>query len=90
MIVKAVLDLVLVLLNAILLPVRIVTFPAAVASIILQIIGFLDTGAGIMKTFCHWNYISTLLGFIIAMNALVAAYHFGMWILKKIPFINIH
>lgn len=89
MIINALLTVLLSLLSALLLPFRMIAFPASVANIILQLIGYIGTGARVMKYFTHWSYISGLLAFIISMQAFVSGYHLIMWCLKKIPFINI-
>ena len=89
MIIEGLLSLLLTLLSALLLPFRMIAFPASVANVVLQLIGYLGTGARVMKYYTHWSYISGLLAFIISMQAFVSGYHLVMWVLKKIPFLNI-
>lgn len=89
MIIYGLLEVVLAVLSVLFLPLRMALFPASVSTVILQIISALATGSGVMKNFCHWSYISTLLSFIIGMNVCVSGYHLIMWILRKIPFLNI-
>lgn len=89
MIIYGLLELVLAVLSILFLPLKMALFPASVATVVLQILDALATGAGVMKTFCHWTYISTLLAFIIGMNVLTTGYHVIMWGLRKIPFLNI-
>lgn len=89
MIIEGLLSLLLTLLSALLLPFRMIAFPVSVANVVLQLIGYLGTGARVMKYYTHWSYISGLLAFIISMQAFVSGYHLIMWVLKKIPFLNI-
>lgn len=89
MIIYGLLELLLAVLGVLFLPIKMALFPSAVANVVLTIISAIGTGAGVMKTFCHWSYISTLLSFILGMNVMVSAYHVIMWGLKKIPFLNI-
>lgn len=89
MIIYGLLELLLAVLGVLFLPIKMALFPSAVANVVLTIIQAVGTGAGVMKTFCHWSYISTLLSFILGMNVMVSAYHVIMWGLKKIPFLNI-
>ena len=90
MIIYGLLELVLAVLSVLFLPIKMAVFPVSVATVVLEILDALATGAGVMKTFCHWSYISGLLSFIIGMNVMVTAYHVIMWGLRKIPFLNIH
>ena len=89
MIIYGLLEVLLAVLEVLFLPIKMALFPAAVSNIILTLISCIATGAGVMKNFCHWSYISTLLTFIIGMNVCVSGYHMIMWVLKKIPFLNI-
>lgn len=90
MIIYALLEIVLAVLGVLFLPIKMAVFPVSVASVVLSILDAIATGAGVMKTYCHWSYISGLLAFIIGMDVLVTGYHVIMWGLRKIPFLNIH
>lgn len=89
MIVYGLLELLVAFLRVVFLPIRMIAFPAQFSGMILQIIGYIAQGARVMKTFCDWSYISLLLAFIISMNAFVAGYSLIMWVLRKIPLLNI-
>lgn len=89
MIVYGLLELLVAFLRVVFLPIRMITFPAQVSGIILQMIGYISQGARVVKTFCDWSYISLLLAFIISMNAFASGYALIMWVLRKIPLFNI-
>lgn len=89
MLIDACLAVVLGILQVLLSPFQMMLFPASVASKVLVLLDYLAQGSKIVRYFTHWTYISSLLVFILAMNVFINAYHFIMWALKKIPFINI-
>lgn len=90
MIVHLLSSLFLAVLRLLLLPAKTIIFPVQVSAVVLQIIQYIATGAGVMKTFTHWSYISSLFAFIISLEVCTSAYHVIMWVFKKVPFINIH
>ena len=90
MIIHLLSQLLLAVLRLLLLPASTIVFPIQVSGVILQIIQYIATGAGVMKTFTDWSYISSLFAFIISLEVFTSAYHVVMWVLKKVPFINIH
>lgn len=89
MIIYALLELLVHFLGVLLYPFRMAMFPASVAEKVLILIQYISQGMQIVKTFCHWSYISGLLSFIFSMEILVSGYHFIMWVLRKIPFLGI-
>lgn len=89
MIVYGLLELLVGFLRVLFLPIKMAVFPVQVSGVILQLIGYLSEGSRVMKTFCDWSYISGLLAFIISMNVFTSGYALIMWILRKIPLLNI-
>ena len=92
MIVEALLGLVAWILDILLFPLDIQEIPQTTAEVFLEIVSYLTKGAQIVHAFLGSNsaYIVALLGFVISFNAVLALFDLIMWILKKIPFINIH
>lgn len=90
MIINACLMIVKGVLTLLLLPLRIITFPAAVASVFANFISVLVSGAAFCSAFMHTAYIGSLLAFVFSVSAFVNGYRLIMWALKKIPFLNIH
>ena len=67
-------------------------FPASFQDVYDTAIGYLETGFQILTSFLGsttMSYLSVLFGLIIAMNGMYALYSFIMWVLEKIPFIDI-
>lgn len=90
MIIKACLLLLKGLLSLFLLPLRIITFPAAVATVFAQLLLLLVQGADFVGAFMHTSYIGSLLAFVLSVSVFMSGYRLVMWILRKIPFLNIH
>ena len=89
MIIKLCCILIHALLRAVLVPIGVALFPSEVTTIFGYVILILANGVGIVACYTHFSYIATLLGFVISINALMMGYRVVMWILKKIPFLNI-
>lgn len=92
MILEALLGLVSWILDIILFPTQISALPAAFATTLARLLSYIARGASIVSAFLYPNgaYIAALLAFVITFNAVLSAFDLIMWILKKIPFINIH
>lgn len=89
MIIKLLLDLIYTVVNVLTVPINIPAFPS-------EVIGYLDTafqyigvGMGILAQYTHINYLMTLFGVIFAIDVGVKLYNLIMFILKKIPMLNI-
>lgn len=63
--------------------------PPEVQTIINQILGYIDSGLGIVDFFCPLNLIMPGLNFIIALEAAYVGYRLVVWVLGKIPFLSI-
>lgn len=60
-----------------------------------QVYGYLDTakeylvvGGGIFANYAPMEYVVTLYGIILAVDAGILIYHLVMWIIKKVPFLG--
>lgn len=89
MILEVFMNLILAFLRLVLAPVEIVGIPATFGSVIATILVYLIDGMRILNAFIDEYYIGALLGFVFFVSAIVHAYHLLMWLLRKIPFINI-
>lgn len=90
MIVEALLGLVSWIIDILLFPLEIEELPQKFAEILLMITSFFLRAASIIAAYIDTPYILALLGFVISFNAVLALFDFIMWVLRKIPFINIH
>lgn len=70
-------------------PINIPSIPDDVFSYIETFISYIATGKAILATFAPIDYFLILFGIVIVIEAAILIYHFVMWILKKIPMVNI-
>lgn len=59
------------------------------STIIAQFLAYIASGVEIVATYTHFTYLLTLLGLVIAIDTFFMAYKFVMWVLRKLPFVNI-
>lgn len=90
MIVHALLNIVLGFFSVLLLPLSFFEFPESVLEVIEGCIVYIGDGFRILAFYTHFFYLLDLLAIVLAVEALIKSYHFIMFILKKIPFLNIH
>lgn len=64
-------------------------FPFAVTEFTLNFISWLVQGVSFVNAWIDTTYVYSLLTFLLSFSALVHGYHVFMWVLKKIPFLNI-
>lgn len=72
----------------ILLVFNIPKMPSSVTGYIDNLFGYLETGASILANYTPLDYLLTLFGIIIAVDAGILVYKFVMWVLRKIPILN--
>lgn len=91
MIIEALLNLLLALLRVLFFDpeAAVLHVPTAFAQALATGIAYIIDGIRIINAFIDENYIAALLGFVIALDAIVMGYRFVMWALKKIPFLGI-
>lgn len=89
MIVQIFLNLFLGLLQIFLTPLRIQALPEGFATTFATFVTMMADGVRVVNVYIDVAYIGALFSFIMACNALHNAYRFGMWLIKKIPFVNI-
>lgn len=89
MIIELCLNLVAALLRVLLLPFQIAQLPATFASTFLTFSTYVIEGFRVVAAYIDTVYIGTLFSFVFSVSALMNGYRFVMWILKKIPFLNI-
>lgn len=90
MLIEAVLGLVLQIVRLLLLPIQIDDLPDAIKEKALEAFLLIVRGGQVVAAYTHFSYLVVLLTFVLAVNALIAGYRLIMWVLKKIPFLNIH
>lgn len=94
MIVEAVLDAVYWLIDT-LFVFELPALPETLISLWDSVLGYLQSGVAFVKSLfgdygeAVFTYFKILLGLVIAMNGIYAVYSLVMWVLEKIPFIDI-
>lgn len=89
MLFQGLLDLLLWLFDAVLDIVDIPTFELDVAGIVAQLVAYIAVGVKILKAYTPYTFMLVLIGIVILIRAFEILYHFIMWVLRKLPFINI-
>lgn len=89
MIIEMLLDALYAIFSVLTLPINIPDLPEQIYSSIEILFEYLLAGAGILNNFVPVPYLLVLLGIIVAVDVGIMLYNFVMWILKKIPMLNI-
>lgn len=89
MLINAVLAVIAAVLRALLLPIRLIEFPAEFSAVVLTIISKIAEGAAIMNAYVDEVYLGVLFSFLLLVLGLVNGYRLIRWFLKKIPFLGI-
>ena len=89
MIVEALLGLIAWILEFVLLPLEIEELPQTFATVAASILSYIVQGVSILCAYIHPVYIGALLAFVISFNAAINAYRLVLFIVKKIPFLDI-
>lgn len=89
MLIEAVFGVIAWILDLLLLPMDIQELPETFYTVLGTLIAKLIRGATIISNYIHGTYIVALLGFVVAFDTAILVYHVILYILRKIPFINI-
>lgn len=90
MILEAILSLILIILQNVFSWLNLPNFPDEVFNAIYSFVDFLCTNVSFLGFFIRPNTIAIALPILIILLNFERLYHFVMWILKKIPVLNIH
>lgn len=63
--------------------------PTEIATYLAEFTAYLTAGAAILNNYVPMNYILGLLTITIGVDVAVHGYKFILWVLKKIPILNI-
>ena len=90
MLFQGLLNVLLWLFDAVLDMLDIPTFELDVAGIVAQLVAYISVGVKILKAYTPYTFMLVLLGIVILIRAFEILYHFIMWVLRKLPFVNIN
>lgn len=77
------------IIKLLLLPMDIEDLPETFYTVLGTLVAKLIRAATIISVYIHGTYIAALLAFVLAFDAAILMYHVILFILRKIPFINI-
>lgn len=89
MIIEMLLDLLYGIFNLLTTPINIPDLPPQAMSYIDSMFNYITAGAGILANYTPLSYLLVLFGVILAIEIGLKLYHFVMWIVKKIPMLNV-
>lgn len=89
MIIELLLNVVYALLSILTLPITFPQIPDKVLEIIATSLDYITTGIAIVSVYIDIEYLLLLFGIVFAFDIAIQSYHVVMWIIKKIPILNI-
>lgn len=89
MIIKSLLDLLYNVFSALTSAISIPQLPDSVAGYLEDFLEYINLGIQILAVYTPLEYLLTLFGIVVAIEAGLLIYHFVMWVLKKIPMLGI-
>lgn len=89
MIVTTLINLIYTVFSVLTLPINIPDLPGEVNTYISTAIEYIGTGLGILSNYTHLSYLLILFGVIAAIDVGLWLYKLVMFLIKKIPMLNI-
>lgn len=89
MLIEIILNFILLVFRAAFATIQIEHLPSDIQTVFATLTAYLIDGARVVCAYIHVPYITALLAFVIAMNAVLNGYRFLMWVLRKLPFLGI-
>lgn len=89
MIIYLLLELIYNLFSILTLPINIPSLPDSITSIMNQFASYLSTGIAIIGNYFDVGYLLVLFGLVISIDVGISLYKFVMYIIRKIPMMNI-
>lgn len=89
MIIKGLLDLIYNIFGLLTFPINIPDMPPQVETYISMALEYINMGLGILSNYTHLSYLLTLFSTVLLIDIGIRLYHVVMYIIKKIPMLNI-
>lgn len=89
MIIELVMNVIYSVISLLTTPINIPDLPAQLANIISSVADYISIGIGILSNYTHYTYLAVIFGVIIAVDIAMHLYQLVMFILRKIPFLNL-
>ena len=87
MILKGLFFLVTALIN--LIPFSLPALPESLTTVVSSFKTYLIGGIGMLKAYTDWSYLMVLFNIVLTMEAVFYGYKLVMWIISKIPALNV-
>lgn len=85
MIISALLDLVRGFFNLVFAALSFVDVPSGVVTVLQQVLFWLQQGVEFVAAYTHFEYLNSLIAFVLAFDVFHTGYLMFMWVVKKIP-----
>lgn len=89
MIIKALLDLIYGVFSLLTAPIDIPGMPEEVSQMIATMLEYVAMGISFMGNFVNMSYLLVLFGIIVAVDVGMLLYKLVMWVIRKIPMLNV-
>lgn len=90
MLIEALLGVVSLIIKGALTVLQLPDLPDTIKNTALDVVLWIARGCQIVAAFTDFTYLLALLTFVLMLSGVFTAYHIVMWIVHKIPFLNIH
>ncbi len=68
---------------------KVPSMPQEVIDVVGTVFDYMSDGMSIVGNFVHLPYLLTLFSLVVMFDTFLYVYHFVLWLLKKIPLLNI-
>ena len=85
MIISALLDLVRGFFNLVFAGLSFVDVPSGVVEVLQQIMFWLSQGVEFVAAYTHFQYLNSLIAFVLAFDVFHTGYQLFMWVMRKVP-----
>lgn len=90
MLVETLFNIIYLLVDVLTLGIKVPFLPAKVGELLGIFLEYISTGIALLGAYFDMSYLLVLFGLIILVDTAVTAYKIVMWILAKIPVLDIH
>lgn len=89
MIIKLLIDLIYAVFSVLTAPINIPDLPTEVSSIVNSALEYIGLGIGLISNYTHLSYLLVLFGVVIAVDVGLWLYKLIMYLIHKIPMLNV-
>ena len=90
MIISALLDLVRGFFNLVFAGLSFIDVPSGVVTTLQQVLYWLNQAPAFIAAYTHFDYLQSLIAFVLAFDLFESGYQFFSWVFRKIPMWGMH